>query len=350
MPNQYHATAAAIRTAYGHRLRAPDYRDLMNLHSVAEIVSYLKETDGYRELLAELEPAYTHRGYLEMLLKRNLFTQCLRFCNLENLQNTPFFRFFIYDYEISELVKKIQLMPSGPQAYISAMDAWLGPYLGFSQEKVARAENGDELIAALAGTPYAAVIKKHIAKYGSGQNYTALEIALRACYLERILQEAEKTVKGTDLDALHKLIGEQIDLINLINAYRLKRVFHADEDTLRSMMLPIQGRLPKRICEQLYAAPDIAAFIEVLKSTRYGRMMSWNATEAPESVRLEHAFQTLRWQTARSALHFSGHAAVSLYAVHVLYHIEVKNLIAIIEGIRYGKSVSYLQSLLITEE
>ena len=32
-----------------------------------------------------------------------------------------------YDYEISELVKKIQLMPSGPQAYISAMDAWLGP-------------------------------------------------------------------------------------------------------------------------------------------------------------------------------------------------------------------------------
>ena len=54
MPNQYHATAAAIRTAYGHRLRAPDYRDLMNLHSVAEVVSYLKETDGYRELLAGL--------------------------------------------------------------------------------------------------------------------------------------------------------------------------------------------------------------------------------------------------------------------------------------------------------
>ena len=46
MPNQYHATAAAIRSAYGHRLRGPDYRDLMNLHSVAEIVSYLKGTDG----------------------------------------------------------------------------------------------------------------------------------------------------------------------------------------------------------------------------------------------------------------------------------------------------------------
>ena len=350
MPNQYHATAAAIRTAYGHRLRAPDYRDLMNMHSVSEVVSFLKETDGYRGLLADLEPAYTHRGHLEMLLKRNLFTQCLHFCSLEHLQDTPFFRFFIYDYEIRELVKKIQLMPGGPQAYISAMDAWLDPYLSFSQEKLARAETMDEVIAALSGTPYAAVIKKHLAQYGSGNNYTALEIALRACYLERILQEAENTVQGTDLDALHKLIGEQVDLINLINAYRLKRVFHADPETLRSMMLPIQGRLPQRVCEQLYAAPDISGFIDVLQTTRYGRMMDWNPSEAPESVQLERAFQSLRWQTARSALHFSGHAAVSLYAVHVLYHIEVNNLITIIEGIRYGKSVSYLQSLLITEE
>lgn len=348
MPNQYQATAAAIRTAYGHRLRAADYRDLLNLHTVPEIVSYLKDTEGYGDLLHGLEPVYTHRGYLEMLLKRNLFTQCLHFCKLENLLKTPFFRFFIYDYEIRELMKKIQLMPAGTQAYISAMDAWLGPYLSFSQDALARAERREEVIAATAQTPYAAVLKKYWKI--DGGNYTALEIALRACYLERILQEAEQTVQGEDLNALKKLIAEQVDLINLINAYRLKRVFHADEETLQGMMLPIAGRLPKRICEQLYAAPDLAGFVDVLRTTRYGRMMDWSSEDAPESVRLEHAFQSLRWQSARTALHFSGHAAVSLYAVHVLYQIEVSNLITVIEGIRYGKPVSYLQSLLITEK
>lgn len=349
MPKNYRATAAAIRTAYGHRLRAAEYRDLLNLHTVPEVVAYLKETDAYGALLRGLEPSYTHRGYLEMLLKRNLFTQCLHFCGLEHLQNTPFFRFFIYDYEIRELIRKLQLMPSGPQAYIAAMDAWLAPYLSFSQDTLARAETLDEIIAAVAQTPYAAVIRKRRQSGGVGR-FTELEIALRACYLERILQEAEQTVRGDDLDALKKLIAEQVDLINLINAYRLKRVFRADEETLRDMMLPIQGRLPQRICEELYAAPDLPAFVEVLKGTRYGRMMELNTADAPESVQLEHTFQTLRWQTARSALHFSGHAAVSLYAVHVLYQIEVANLITIIEGIRYGKPVSYLQSLLITEE
>lgn len=350
MQNNYPATAAAIRSAYGQRLMPADYRDLMNMHSVAEVVAFLKETKTYGELLQGLEPAYTHRGYLEMLLQRNLFTQCLHFCSLENLRNTPFFRFFIYDYEIRELIKKIQLIPSGPEAYISAMDAWLGPYLSFSQEKLARAESTDEIIEALAGTPYAAVVKKFSKKGDLIKNYSACEIGLRACCLERILREAEETVRGDDLKALKELIGEQIDLINLINAYRLKRIFSADEETLREMMLPIPGCLPKRYCEQLYAAPDLAAFIEVLQRTRYGRMMDGiNTAGAPESVRLEYMFQTLRWKSARTALHFSAHAAVSLYAVHVLYHIEVRNLITIIEGIRYEKPVSYIQSLLIGE-
>ncbi|MBR4200006.1 MAG: V-type ATPase subunit [Oscillospiraceae bacterium] len=347
MPNQYQATAAAIRAAYGHRLRNAEYCDLLNLHSVPEVVSYLKETEAYGELLRELEPAYTHRGYLEMLLKRSLFTQCLHFCALEHLQKTPFFRFFIYEYEIRELMKKIQLMPSGNASYISEMDAWLGPYLSYSQDALARAETTDGIIAVVAQTPYAAVLRQHYKKNGNS-DYTGLEIALRACYLQRILQEAERAVRGDDLSALRQLIAEQVDLINLINAYRLKRVFHADEDTLHSMMLPIQGRLPKRVCEELYAAPNLTAFIEVLKTTRYGRMLDWELNDTPEAMQLEHAFQMLRQKTARSAMHFSGHAAVSLYAVHVLYQIEVENLITIIEGIRYGKPVSYLQSLLIT--
>lgn len=352
MPNQHQATAAAIRSAYGHRLRAAEYRDLLNLHSVAEIVSYLKETEAYRTLLQGLEPSYTHRGYVEMLLKRNLFTQCLHFCSLEHLQNTPFFRFFIYDHEIRELIKKIQLMPADNVSYISAMDAWLGPYLSFSQEALARAETREQIITVLAQTPYAEVLRSNWKQGAETPDYTELEIALRACYLKRILREAEQTVRGEDLTALKNLIAEQIDLINLINAYRLKHTFRMDGNAVRQMMLPIPGRLPKRVCEELYEAPDVPAFLEVLRTTRYGRMMRGDMgflKDAPASVQLENAFQKLRWHSARSALHFSGHAAVSLYAAHVLQQIETENLITIIEGVRYGRSVAELQAMLITD-
>ena len=348
MQRKHQATVAAIRAAYGRRLMPADYRELVNLHSVPEVVAYLKETEAYGDLLREFDPAITHRGYLEMLLKRNQFMQCLHFCSLEHLQKTPFFRFFIYDYEVRELVKKLQLLSVGPHAYISEMDTWLLPYLSFSGEQLARAETSEQAVEAAAGTPYAAVLKKiRFNPERSNQYYTDCEIALRACYLERIRREAEETLHGADLEALNGLIGEQVDLINLINAYRLKHVFHPDEETLRSMMLPVKGRLPQRICDELYAAPDAAAFIELVKTTRYGRLLS--GLPDIDSVGFEHAFQSLRCRNARNALHFSGHAAVSIYAVHFLYQTEVQNLITIIEGIRYGKPVSFMQALLITE-
>ena len=350
MPKQHQATIAAIRTAYGHRLKPADYRELLNLHSVPEVVSYLKNTEGYGELLSGLDPMITHRGHLEMLLKRSIFLQCLHFCSLEHLRNTPFFRFFIYDYEVRELVKKLLLLSDKPQAYIASMDTWLMPYLSLSAEKLAKADSLSEVADAAEGTPYAAVLRS-IPDDPKRVNYTAHEIALRACYLERIRKEAAETLRGDDLEALNDLVGEQIDLINLINAYRLKRVFHPDADSLKRMMLPVGGKLPQRICEQLYAAPDLAAFIEVVKTTRYGRMLNGIPvlSDQPESVRMEHALQALRYRNARTALHFSGHAAVSMYAVHFLYQTEIQNLITIIEGIRYGKPVSYIQELLILE-
>lgn len=347
MSKHYRATAASVRTAYGQRLRPAQYRALAALHSVPEVVAYLKEQPLYSELLAGLEPAYTHRGYLEMLLRRNLFTQCLHFCAMEQLRKAPFFRFFLYEYEIRELFRAIRL---GQQGYISAMDTWIAPYLSFSQSALARAENHRDIIEVCSHTMYAPILRKYL---GSGSdvplNYTEIEIALRACCLTAILHEAEQTMQGSDLDALKELIGEQVDLINLINAYRLKSVFHTEPATLRSLMLPIPGKLPKAVLQQLYDAPDLISFENVLAGTRYGRMMD-DLPDTPDSVRMELAFQKLRFRTARSALHFSGHAAVSLYAYHVLSRMEVENIITIIEGIRYQKPVSYIQSLLITEQ
>ena len=346
MPKNYRATAASIRTAYGHRLRPADYRELTALHSVPEVVAYLKETPAYSEVLSGLEPSITHRGYVEMLLRRNLFTQCIHFCGMEQLRKAPFFRFFLYEYEIRELFRAIRL---GPQGYISAMDTWLAPYLVFSQEKLARAETREDIINVCAHTMYAPILRKYLSKNAEPVNYTELEIALRACCLSQILQEAASALTGSDLDALRELIGEQVDLINLINAYRLKSVFHTDRDTLRGMMLPIAGKLPKRILEQLYDAPDLAAFDDVLSGTRYGRLMD-DLPDTPDSMRVELAFQTLRGRTARAKLHFSGHAAVSMYAYHILNRIEIENLITIIEGIRYQKPVSDIQSLLVITE
>lgn len=346
MKEHYYAASAAIRTAYGQRLTTADFRELINLHSVPEIVGYLKETPRYREVLRELEPAITHRTYLETVLRRNVFFQDLHFCSVQQLRRAPFFKFFIYEYEIRELFKAIG---TDRENYISAMDTWLDPYLRFSLKDLARAQTPADIIAVVRHTNYEPILRRYLGRErGEPFDYTECEIALRACYLEEIIKEAKSSLKGSDLQALLGLIEEQIDLINLINAFRLKSVFHAERATLRRMMLPVDGKLPRRVCEELYDAPDTDAFMEVLRSTRYGRMMN-DIRDVSDFTRMEHALSLLRYRNARNALHFSEHAAVSLYAIHLLNQIELQNVTTVIEGVRYGQSPSYIYNLLILE-
>ncbi|MCQ2468630.1 MAG: V-type ATPase subunit [Ruminococcus sp.] len=349
MANQsYRATVASIRSVYGKRLRWQDYRELMSMHSVTEVASYLKNTPAYSELLREIEPAYVHRGYLESVLERSIFERDMHFCKLEQIHDTPFFRFYLMDYEVQEILKAIQFLSDENADYITEMYAWLSPYTCFPLEKLARAKTQDEIVEAVAHTPYAPVLKTFFAENTVPKDFTACEIALRSFYLQQIREDAKKIVKGSDWTALDDFIGEQIDLINLINAYRLKSMFHADADTLGKMMLPVEGKIPKRVMQQLYDAPDDVSFQQILKTTKYGRMLG-TGTQGFDRQQMEKAFQTLRYRTAQNALHFSGHAAVSLYAVHFLFQVEVRNLITLIEGIRYGKSVAFMQSHLILE-
>ncbi len=343
----YRATAASIRTVYGQRLRWQDYREMMGMHSVSEIASYLKNTDAYGAYLQGIEPAFVHRGYLETILQRTIFERDLHFCRMEQLQKTPFFRFFIMDYEIQEIFKAIQLLPDYNADYVSVMAAWLTPYTSFPLEKLATAKTQDDIVAAVAHTPYQAVLRKFFDDQSGVLNFMDVEIALRSCYLRQLKEDAAKILGKSDLSAMNTLIGEQVDLINLINAYRLKSVFHTERQQLKSMMLPIKGMLSDAVMQQLYDASDENEFRQLLKSTKYGRLLG--STQSFDHEQMEQAFQMLRYRTARNALHFSGHAAVSLYAVHFLFQVEVQNLITIIESIRYEKSIPFMQAHLILE-
>lgn len=343
----YRATVASVRAIYGNRLRPQHYRAMISLHTVPDIAAYLKQTDAYRNLLADMEPSVMHRGYLESVLQRTVFQQYLHFCKLEQLHNTPFFRFIIMDYEIRELLKAILLLPQHKSgSYISQMHGWLSPYTVFSLEKLAQAKSYAEILEVTRHTVYYNCLKPFLAQEDGDFPYFACEIALRAGYVQHLLDETQRMMKGKNRDALTSLIREQVDLINLINAYRLKSVFHSDSETLHSLMLPIQGLLPKRVCTALYDAPDTESFRQILSRTRYGHMLEPEGTLSHHR-QMEHSFQILRCRTARNALRFSDHALVSLYAVHHLHRVEVDNLKTIIEGIRYDQPAAYLESLII---
>ena len=143
-----------------------------------------------------------------------------------------------------------------------------------------------------------------------------------------------------------KMINVQTDIINIINAYRMKNFFKWDGKTIKEHSLPYHGRISQRKLQELYESSNTDEYIRILKSTIYGRLMT-GLYEGMESSSFEIELRRLQCNMSKRALHFSDNAAVSLFSFMYLCEVELENIVTIIECIRYGKSIPYMQNLVV---
>ena len=72
-----------------------------------------------------------------------------------------------------------------------------------------------------------------------------------------------------------------------------------------------------------------------------------NLYDNMEGDQFEKELEKLRCSIAKRALQFSENAAVSLYSYMYLAEVEIKNIITVIESIRYGKNIPYMKNLVV---
>lgn len=332
---------------YGKRLREADYQELTAKKTVSEVAEYLKQNTHYASLLENIDTATIHRGHLEMLLRKNLFELYKKLCKFQQLDKQPFFRFQILHSEIRELLRAILYMNCGENdAYITTMPSYLMDFTTFPLLELARANTFPELLTIIRDTPYYAALRDIPVQPDGRVDYTKCERNLRTFYLKWMFETIQNEFHGAARTALLDQLEVQTDLINIINAYRMKTYFHATAEQLADAMLPFSGRLPKRRMQELYEAGSTDAFMHLFLDTIYGKQVD-AAQIQKDAAHFERALTRLRCDLATRSLTFSQGAAVSLYSIVFLLENELNNIITIIEGIRYEKSVSYIEELLV---
>jgi V/A-type H+-transporting ATPase subunit C len=168
---------------------------------------------------------------------------------------------------------------------------------------------------------------------------------LRSYYEEYLYEAVRKDFTGASKMQLSNIIMAQVDLINIINIYRMKNYFGMSPEEIHANILHVKGRLSSQVEESLVNAESAEAFLKILARTSYGGqledMKEFNA------IYFENKLSRLRVRMSRRALGTSQSAAVSIYCALYLLEIEIQNIILIIEGVRYGKPQSYLEELVI---
>lgn len=339
----HNATVAKIRAMYGKRLKQEDYDQLTSLGSVSEIAGYLKKNTHYGSILESVDTNTIHRGFLESLLQRYNFEMYLKIIDFEKLGNIEFYNFRILSGEINVIIDCLRHINAKSEGQIENLPMYIDKYTCFDLLGIARVRSFGELLEFLKKTPYYEVLK-NVSTDSSGRvDLSACEMKLRNYYIGRL----EKTVsayKKSEAEKIYSMIFTEIDLINLINAYRMTAFFGADEDEIEENMLKFYGRLSQKKQREIYSATSKEEFVKRFAATIYGRQAADGGYDLND---LENNANLLRFRYAKLALKSSQSAPVSVYSFMYLMTVELQNLTSIIEGVRYGVPSKQIQSLII---
>ena len=331
---------------YGRRLTSTNYRELIGQQSVVEIASYLKSKTFYSEALSDINENVVHRGQLENVLKKQLYLDYTRVFNYIYGYEHQFFGYVFINNEIEQILTCVRLLNSNKaNEYIFSMPAFLAHHSSFDLYDLARVKNYNELIDNLQGTPYNAILKKHIPHDTNIVDFTALEVSLQSYYYSKIFAEIRMHFEGVDKLALRNLFSIEVDLANIVNIVRLKTNFNISNDYIRSNLLPFSKNINKSQQNQLVEAQTPEDVIAIAKHSQYSKAFQKNDFQL-----LEENINKYIFGVNESYLKISQSAPAVVSAYLHLKKIEINNLFSIIECVRYNVPSPDISKYLISEE
>ncbi len=345
------ATMAKIRAIYGKRLRPEDFAQLISCTGVGEAAQYLKDSTHYAKPLEGINGENIHRGQLESLLRRAYYERYFEIVSFEGLGDVPFYSYITRKTEVDQILECITHINSGVFDQIVTLPVYMNRHTRFDLVALAKVRSFDELMQVVGKTGYGDMLKRFRPREGGRIDYPAVELALRTDYYDKLIHS---TYVFPDNVQLEEFLRERIDMINIINAYRMKVHFSMDGDEIRSRMIPVPEydsstdrliqHITQRKLDEMYAAPDRESFLRLLSASWYGREME---REGLTQMPTERALETLQHRRTRHAFAMANSTPAVFFTFNSLLETEINNVIRVIEGIRYSLPVEEISTLII---
>ena len=327
---QYSGINAKIKAMMGKRLTLKDYEELINKRSVGEIASYLKFQTSYASALSGIQESNIHRGELERHLYDQLFNEYIRLKKFVNGETKKLLKAVSLRYELRFLQNMIQLLNAG---HIDETDALMHIPQYFLEDsnldfnRLVSSKNFVQFIENLQGTVYYDVLKPFITNQ-EHLNLFHMENSLDMFYYTYIWKLRRKA-SGRDAAGLEELYAAEADLTNIMNAYRFITFFHLPKENIYAYIIPFSGHLGKDQLRAIVEAASQDKCIVAINETRYKNVFHF------ESGLLDIDYKRQMYQINSKIIKQSRQNFAILAAYLYVLENEIKNIISIVEGIRY---------------
>lgn len=327
---RFAAVNTKIKTMEGEFLKDEDYSSLLKLDSVIEVARYLKEKTAYSAILASVEIESIHRGMLENLVKQNMVKKIDSIIHYFSGDYKDFIKTLYAKYEIEELKVVARAVYNGKNAEDFKSSAFVGKYSKLAQNKVFEAKYIRDIIYALQGSEF----YKSLIPLVDGEvteNLFRFEMVMDMSYYT-ILQREWSKLSKRDITALQHAQGIIADLLNIQWIYRGIKFYKLSPEEILNYTINIGYSLDFNLLKKLCYAPSLEEFFRLVKTTRYSFMFKEDETT---DIYMERRMERHIYFELKALVRNYNLSVISAFAFIIFLEYEVKDIIAIVEAIRY---------------
>lgn len=342
--NSSTAVITKARSKYGKRLTEKDYNALLKCKTVASIVNYLRTHTHYSTVLSKINENEVHRGQLEVLLKQKNFYDYDSLCRYEMSSGSPFSEFIVRRFEIEQIVHFLRLMSCHKvEEYLYSLPSYFDKHTDIDLYKLSKCKTYDEFISALKKGEYQNILKNYKPDENGYIDLASAEDALNIFAHKELYDAISKRKSKKEKESLRQLCDNVNDFCNISRLLRIKKYYSMSPQSCKSHLLPY-GSIHKDTIDKMCNASDTNEVYELMKDTRIGKRIEKMPIEKEEQLSIRS-----RYFMCKKNLYYSTNPAVVLLSYLYVSEAELKNIITIIEGVRYEMPSDRIKSLLIFE-
>lgn len=337
--NSYCAVNAKIKAMYADCLKEKDYDNLIAMHDVGQVCSYLKSTPAYEDILKDLTESEMHRGTVEKILSHKLFTQYIRLYNFMDKAHRDILKFWFMRMEVEYLKHRIRYIFNNENGiYKETEDEGSTFFTGHTKINCKLAANSKTLsdfVESCIDTPYYKLLKT---AETIKSDYFSIGMMLDRLYYT-LLWKAKDKLPKSEKAAFEAYVGPICDMLNIMWIYRGKKYFDFDREVIYTYLIPVHYRLSEDSIKQMVSGEGAASVESVAANTRYKELFDGVGGE----YFIEKNYSALEIKNSKRLFVNEPMSMAAIFAYFNLKEIEINKVTTIIEGVRYGSSPELLK-------
>ncbi|MCH5183977.1 MAG: V-type ATPase subunit [Oscillospiraceae bacterium] len=336
--NASYAILTRVRAQYGARLRESDYLEMAACKSVPEAAAFLRERTAYGPFLAWGDSVPT-RGLLEYQLRKALLERSVALCSFGTAAAADLRDYVLLRNSVNELINFLRFLAAGqPERYVLSSLLLPQTVSKFSLQGLSQVKSREDLIECLRGTYFEKILTPVLSTGGG------VDLPLAEAILDRSVYEYTENLFSShgEAEALKEILLLKAELGDAELLYRAKTYYGMSPALLRAMLSGFRLHLSGGELEEMLNAPSGEDVLRIFLAGRYGKEVqkkdldtvgNWSDRFLPDLL--------------RKRIHFSAVPSVVLFAYLNWLELEVKNLIYVIEGVRYRLPPEQIRALLL---